>query len=167
MTHVEHNGSKLVAMGGIRWWRPVDLCWPSMTWTIPRQLHISQTPYSDMSTERYNWLYQKQPWDQAWPAKSPLECLFSWEYHSWLWQRPFPCNDFDDMMTETRDIVNDLSYGCVFVQTPPSQSAWREIASYWQVSSSYIEGLAQASSIVKARAHTSSHQRTTQTLVIN
>lgn len=86
MTHVEHNGSKLVAMGGIRWWRPVDLCWPSMTWTIPRQLHISQTPYSDMSAERYNWLYQKQPWDQAWPAKSPLECLFSWEYHSWLWQ---------------------------------------------------------------------------------
>ena len=116
--------------------------------------HSKATPHILNSLfSQQDVLYQKRRWDQVWPAKSPLECLFSWEYHSWLWQRPFPCNDFDDMMTETRDIVNDLSYGCVFVQTPPSQSAWRDIASYWQVSSSYIEGLAQASSIVKAIHH--------------
>ena len=33
------------------------------------------------------------------------------ECHSWLWQEPFPCFDFDGMMTETRDIVKDFSYG--------------------------------------------------------
>ena len=161
MNLVEHNGSNLSAMRGIRWWRPADLCWPSMTWTIPRQLRISQTPYADMSAGCCNWLYQKRRWDKVWTAKSPLECLFSWEYLSWLWQGPFPCYDFDDMMTETRDIVNDLSYGCVFVQTRPSQSAWRYTTCYWHVYSSYIGGLAQASSMVRARAHTSSHQRTT------
>lgn len=154
--------------GGIHWWRPADLCyWPSMTWTIPRQLCISQTPYPDMSVVCCNWLYQKRRWDQVWPAKSPLECLFSWEYLSWLWQGPFPCYDFDDMMTEPRGIyiVNDLSYGCVFVQAAFLVSL--EIYCKLLTGLQFLGGLAQASSIVKARAHTSSHQRTTQTLVIN
>ena len=139
-----------------------DLNHSKATLHIPNSLsrHI-------MSVGCCNWLYQKRRWDQVWPAKSPLECLFSWEYLSWLWQGPFPCYDFDDMMTEPRGIyiVNDLSYGCVFVQAAFLVSL--EIYCKLLTGLQFLGGLAHASSIVKARAHTSSHQRTTQTLVIN
>ena len=74
------------------------------------------------------------------------------------------------MKTEIWDIVNELSYGCVSVQTPPFQSALKHTADCWQVCSFCTGGLAQASSTVstvEGRAHTSSHQRTTQTRVID
>ena len=81
--------------------------------------------------------------------------------------RPFPCCDFYDMQTETRDTVNESSYGCVSAQTPPFQSALKRTAGCLQVCSFYIEGLAQASSAVGGQAHTFSHQRIAQTQVIN
>ena len=59
------------------------------------------------------------------------------------------------LRTETRDIVNDLSYGCVFVQKPPFRSAWTEIYCKLLTGLQFLGGLAQASSIVKARTHTS------------